>query len=258
MNRAVVGWLCVSGACLGLACRGSSGGSSTGPGPRSTATPESGDGTGSGPCPGNGQPCVILPLGDSITNGFTYPGGYRIELFRKARADGKRITFMGSQVSGPETVDGAIFPRQHEGHDGITIADLGAQWVPNPDTNDVPHIVLLMIGTNDIYERLDVANAPRRLGALIDRVTSAYPRALLVVATLTPMSDEVPARPVEAYNAAIQPVVEGRAAAGKPIELVDMYGGFPADGLSDVVHPNAVGFGHMARVWYAAIGNLLR
>ena len=266
----MVGWIGVSSTCLGLAC----GGSGVGPTPRNAAgagshTSEASETAaasdtgaesdpGAGPCPGKGQPCVILPLGDSITSGFTYPGGYRIELFRKARADNKPITFMGSQVSGPETVDGVEFPRQHEGHDGITIADLGAEWVPTPDTNDVPHIVLLMIGTNDIYERLDVSNAPRRLGALIDRVMSAYPRVVLVVATLTPMSDEAPARPVEAYNAAIKPIVEERAAAGRRIQLVDMHGGFPADGLSDVVHPNAIGFRHMAGVWYAAIRPLLR
>jgi hypothetical protein len=200
---------------------------------------------------------VILPLGDSITNGFLHPGGYRIELFRKARADGHRITFTGSQSSGPQTVDGAAFPRQHEGHDGISIAELGAEWVPSPGIKDVPHIVLLMVGTNDIYGQIALSDAPRRLEALIDRVMSAYPRALLVVATLTPMSDEVPARPVEAFNAAIAPLVEQRAAAGKPIQLVDMYRGFPADGLGDVVHPNAVGFRHMANVWYATIAEHL-
>ena len=201
---------------------------------------------------------MLLPLGDSITNGFTVPGGYRVELFRKARADNKRITFMGSQVNGPETVDGVEFPQRNEGHSGIAIADLGREWVPSPDTDDVPHIVLLMIGTNDIYDQIDVPNAPRRLGVLLDHVMSTYPRALVVVAKLTPMNDEVSPRPVETYNAAIQPLVEQRAAAGKPIMMVDMYSGFPPDGLNDVVHPNAAGYRYMAGVWYAAIGPLLR
>jgi hypothetical protein len=214
--------------------------------------------TGESPCPTNAQPCIILPLGDSITNGFTVPGGYRVELFRRARADGKRVTFMGSQVNGPETVDGAEFPQRHEGHVGIAIEDLGTDWVPSPDTNDVPHIVLLMIGTNDIYDQIDVPNAPRRLGVLLDRILSTYSGALVVVAALTPMNDEVSPRPVETYNAAIRPLVEQRAAAGKAIMMVDMYTGFPPTGLNDVVHPNAAGYRHMAGIWYAAIGSLLR
>lgn len=72
------------------------------------------------PCPTTGEPCKILPLGDSITDGIGVQGGggYRIELFRKARAAGKNITFVGSLVNGPSMVDGAAFPRNHEGHSG--------------------------------------------------------------------------------------------------------------------------------------------
>ena len=201
---------------------------------------------------------MILPLGDSITDGFIVPGGYRTELFRRARADHKSITFMGSQANGPRTVDGVEFPRRHEGHSGITIDELRLDWVPSPDTSQVPHIVLLMIGTNDVYGRLYLADAPRRLGKLIDRVIEAYPRALVAVATLTPMSGEVSSQPVESYNAAIPALVDQRAAAGKRILLVNMYSCFPEDGLDDVVHPNAIGFRHMAAVWYAAIGDRLR
>jgi lysophospholipase L1-like esterase len=202
--------------------------------------------------------CVILPLGDSITDGFTVPGGYRTELFRKARADGKSITFMGSQANGPRTLDGADFPRRHEGHSGITIDELRFDWVPSPGTRDIPDIVLLMIGTNDVYGRLHLADAPRRLAALVDRMMSAYPEALVALATLTPMGDEISALPVESYNAAIRTLVEQRAAAGQRIILVDMYNGFPPDGLDDVVHPNATGYRHMAGVWYAAIRERLR
>jgi hypothetical protein len=39
--------------------------------------------------------------------------------------------------------------------------------------------------------------------------------------------------------------------------LVDMYTGFPGSGV-DAVHPLKSGYDHMAGVWYAAIGKLLR
>ena len=35
------------------------------------------------PCPSNGDPCKVLPLGDSITFGINYEGSYRVELFKR-------------------------------------------------------------------------------------------------------------------------------------------------------------------------------
>jgi hypothetical protein len=52
--------------------------------------------------------------------------------------------------------------------------------------------------------------------------------------------------------------VQSRASQGKHVLLVDMYTAFPADGLSDFVHPNKTGYDWMAGVWYKAIGPLLR
>jgi hypothetical protein len=52
------------------------------------------------PCPATG-PCKILPLGDSITDGLTVMGGYRIELFRLALNADKEITYVGGSANGP-------------------------------------------------------------------------------------------------------------------------------------------------------------
>jgi hypothetical protein len=66
-----------------------------------------------------------MPLGDSISDGFVgiavgntqqANGGYRVELFRQAIADGHDITFVGTRpANGPNDVDGQPFPRAHEG-----------------------------------------------------------------------------------------------------------------------------------------------
>jgi len=45
-----------------------------------------------------------------------------------------------------------------------------------------PHIVLLMIGTNDAISKIDLANAPTRLGKLIDTIYAQLPNILIVVA----------------------------------------------------------------------------
>jgi hypothetical protein len=204
------------------------------------------------------EDCVILPLGDSITDGYGVPGGYRVELFRRARAAKRSITFIGSKDNGPDTVEGVPFPQNHEGHSGIMIEPLGAEFVPGPGVEGVPDIVLLMIGTNDIADQVDVVGAPARLGVLLDDIHDTYPEALLVVAQITPIAPPFDARLVQDYNGARPPLVQQRATAGKPIMLVDMYNGFPMQTLEDGIHPNAAGYAYMAGVWYAAIGNLLR
>jgi hypothetical protein len=206
------------------------------------------------PCP-DAEPCRILPLGDSITYGVGSEGGYRVELFRKALAAGRSITFLGSQRNGPEAVGDVSFPQQHEGHGGLRIDQL-MSFIPKPALRESPHIVLLMIGANDIVQDHDVANAPQRLGELVDRLTDAEPAALIVVAKLTPF--RTGDSQVATYNEALDPVIEARAAEGKHVQLVDMFTGFPDSELGDDVHPNASGYERIAETWYTAISELLR
>jgi lysophospholipase L1-like esterase len=206
------------------------------------------------PCPASGD-CRILPLGDSITDGFfPQPGGYRIELFRKARAAGRHVTFVGSQQNGPATVDGVPFPSSHEGHSGWTIDQI-AGLVPSPALNATPHLVLLMAGTNDVLHGQPLASAPARLGALLDKILAGCPDALIVVAQLTPLAGDQASKDaaVATYNAALPEVVKARVAQGKHVVLVDMHTGFPPTELADGIHPNPDGYARMAGVWYSAI-----
>lgn len=198
-------------------------------------------------------PSRILPFGDSITFGMGYEGGYRIELFRQALEAGRSITFLGSQRNGPEQVDDVSFPQQHEGHGGLRIDQL-MPLVPLLASPEAPDIVLLMAGTNDIGQEHDEADAPERLGQLIDQLTEALPDALVVVAKLTPL--ETHASGVIAFNDALDAVLELRS--DEHVELVDMFAGFPETELGDGVHPTAAGYERMAHVWYEAICDRLR
>jgi lysophospholipase L1-like esterase len=212
-----------------------------------------------------------LPFGDSITDGFNVPGGYRIELFKAARAASKSLTFVGSQMNGPTQVESVAFPRSHQGHSGYTIDDEPqvprSGISPLADTamaNYDPHIVLLMIGTNDVNVNVDLGTANTRLGALMDRILNADPNALLVVAQLTPTRlDAVNAR-VRTYNDSIPQLVMSRANAGKHVLLVDMYAAFTRDAdyktslLADDLHPSTAGYLRIAQTWYQAIGGFLR
>ena len=224
------------------------------------------------PCPPKGTPCVILPVGDSITQGAPNPpaGGYRAPLFHLALAKGQTITFVGSGADGPAMVDGVAFPRAHEGHSGFNIDNtqgrMGvSQYFPERITTYKPNIVLLMIGTNDVDT--GVTDAAVRLGVFMDTILNADPKLLLVVAKIVPQQTMMPDTlnmKIQDYNAAITGLVNTRVDAGKHVAMVDMYGAFVANPnfsmayLADRLHPTAAGFGVMADVWYAAIGPFLR
>ncbi len=236
---------------------GHAGGSATNGGAANGGASGSGGGTDFQPCPQDGTACKILPLGDSITWGIQYEGAYRVELFSKAVAAGQKITFTGSLSDGPNTVANMPFPKNNEGHSGWTIAqDTGL--VPTPAFTTIPNIVLLMIGTNDIYAASGQADAPTRLGTLIDKIVSTAPSALVVVAKITPLANSTWNATVKTYNDAIPGVVQARSQMGKHVILADMNTGFTAAMLSsDGIHPNQTGYNFMGDAWYGVISAYL-
>jgi lysophospholipase L1-like esterase len=222
------------------------------------------------PCPPSGTDCTIMPFGDSITDGYTVRGGYRIPFFQRAHQEGKQFTFVGSQTNGPATVDGVPFPQQNEGHSAYTINDEPsvprkgiAPLVPTVIPKYHPDVVLLMIGTNDVDNSLDLPNVPTRLGALIDSIIALDAHTLIVVAQITPTQQDPLNTRIQAYNAGIPAVVKSRADAGKHVALVDMYSAFVQDSafkskyLADRLHPNAAGYQIMSDVWNTVVHDLL-
>ncbi|WFE97783.1 cellulose binding domain-containing protein [Micromonospora sp. WMMD987] len=185
----------------------------------------------------------VMPLGDSITDGFNVPGGYRIELWQRLVADGYRVDFVGSMFNGPSNLG----DHDHEGHSGWTIAQIDANVV-NWLRNTTPRTVLLHIGTNDMY---NASGAPARLSTLIDKITNTAPNADVFVATIIPRNGTESA--VRTFNAAIPGIVQSKVSAGKRVHLVDMFSAVGTGDLADGIHPNATGYRKMATTWYNAL-----
>jgi hypothetical protein len=222
------------------------------------------------PCPTSGD-CKILPLGDSISWGINYGGGYRIKLFTHTTSDQKNVTFVGYDTGNPPDStalaklgsSSSKWVGKHEGHSGWTIQqddDLvtGKSTANNDGVNYTgkkvvadfgPNIVLVHLGTNDL--NLGQANgAPDRLGTLIDHIVAAAPNALVVVAKIIPLPGKAAA--VTTFNAAIPGVVKQRADAGKHVIVVDQFSALTSSDM-DQVHPFESGYEKMAVVWYNAI-----
>ena len=223
-------------------------------------------------------PLVVMPLGDSITEGDNFfgdaLGGYRTELWRDFGSSSSRLVFVGSQQSGPFMLGN----QHHEGHSGYTIADapivgrLGltehldgskyaypaGNWL-GPTVN--PDIILLMIGTNDINLNYSVAQAPARLAALISRIATLKPAANLIVASIPPIDDANNFFATDrnanagaiAYNAAIPGVVATQRALGEQVFLYDMNHMLNISDIADGLHPTLAGYNKMGDAWFSAI-----
>ncbi|BCJ74689.1 lipase [Catellatospora sp. IY07-71] len=187
----------------------------------------------------------IMPLGDSITDGFNVPGGYRINLWQRMAAAGRTVDFVGSGFNGPAVLG----DHDHEGHSGWRIDQLDANIVTWMRAY-APRTVLLHIGTNDVGQNYDLPNAPARLSALIDRIRLLGPQTEIFVAQVTPRSNPTEEARSLTFNAAIPGIV---AQKGPRTHLVDMHSPLTLADLADGLHPNQAGYDKMAATWWTAL-----
>jgi lysophospholipase L1-like esterase len=187
----------------------------------------------------------VMPLGDSITDGYNVPGGYRINLWQRMAAAGYTVDLVGSGFNGPASLG----DHDHEGHSGWRIDQLDANivgWLRSSN----PRTILLHIGTNDIGQNYDVANAPARLSALIDKIRTNAPIVQLFVAQIIPTSNTTNESRTQSFNAAVAGIV---AQKGPMTHLVDMHSALTTADLADGLHPTAAGYDKMAARWFSAL-----
>lgn len=219
------------------------------------------------------KPFRVMPLGDSITDGFTTTGGYRNRLCELLVEDGysEKIDFVGSMTSGTG------YDRNHEGHSGWAIEPIQAAdnlhegnsrngltaningWL---DTY-APHVVMLQIGTNDILSLYKLDQIGDRLEGLVDTVLGKLPEnGRLFLATITCMdaadptfirADKYTVEEMDAYvdnyNVTIRKLAAEKIAAGANITLVEMNSVLTKDDLWDGVHPTSAGYNKMGEYW---------
>ena len=204
-------------------------------------------------------PVRIMPLGDSLTSGYstpTYLSGYRSQLYSLLAGAGYNVDYVGTQI---DTQNPAIQDPNHEGHGGYRIDEIDtgiAGWLSAVDD---PDVILLLIGTNDIWQNYYTADAPSRLENLIARIASMRPYAKIILANLPLRTDSASMEAAQvAYNATIPGIVSNQVALGHHVSFVDMHSSFTSSGLSsDGVHPNQAGYDLMAATWMPAITNVI-
>ena len=206
----------------------------------------------------------IMPLGDSITydnhsNDTRLDPeerhAYRNYLWYRLMDASYNVNFVGSRYTGQNIVPS--FDGNNDGYPGITSCDLG-DLVYGLLELSRPNIVLLHIGTND--PTTDIYGLNKLLDE-IDRYESDYARHVTVVlAKILSSANAESAATRYAYNYNLDSLANSRKHDGDDIVVVNMYSGAGINYSTDMVdssHPNNTGYYKMAKVWFAALENIM-
>lgn len=217
----------------------------------------------------------LMALGDSITEGFTYRGAYRVPLANLLEENGlsQYVDFVGKKQAGD------CYDNQHCGYTGYSIDPISEEDSVSGGRSGIseriedlfgtytPDVVMLQIGTNDILSLYELDSAGDRLKALVDSIFEKLPDdGMLYLATIPYMNaeDDTYIDPeyftvedmdkyVDDYNEKVKALVEEEKAAGRNIELADINSVLTKEDLQDGIHPTKEGYEKMGAYWYDII-----
>ena len=199
-----------------------------------------------------------MPLGDSITQGDSDHNTYRRPLWLSLNADGHDVDFVGSRRShhrgDPPRSD---FDRDHEGHWGIRVDEVLrdiVRWTRAAQ----PDIVLVHLGSNDIFQDQPIDETLGELEELIERIRSVRPDATILLAQIIPTRNAGVNRSIRGLNDRIPALAARTSTSDSPVLVVDHFTGFDADTQTyDGVHPNPDGEIHLSDRWLDVLNELL-
>lgn len=209
------------------------------------------------------EPLRLMCLGDSITDGFWMPGGYRNTLCKLISENNMEQQI---DMTGPNW-GGDCYDPQHAGYSGYSIEDIPNQRVGIRNfsewlmENYPADVIFLEIGTNDILSQFELENFGNRLNILLDILISHLPEnGMLYLATLPVMNADVTTyidisqenmdKCIDLCNAQIREIAAERLAAGQPVQLAEINKLLTFDDLVDGVHPNEQGYRKMGEFWF--------
>lgn len=199
----------------------------------------------------------IMPLGDSITGS---PGCWRAVLWNDLLGDGfTNIDFVGTL---PLQGCGVAYDGDNEGHGGFLAVNIANQnLLPGWLSATQPDIVMMHLGTNDVWSALSPAVILTAFSKLVDQMRTQNPNMKILVAQILPMNPSNCAdcgQRVIDFNAAIPGWAAGKTTAQSPIVVVDQWTGFTtASDTADGVHPIDSGNLKIAARWRPPLEALL-
>ena len=203
-------------------------------------------------------PVRVMPLGDSITGS---PGCWRALLWNQLQSSGvTNVDFVGTL---PAQGCGVSHDGDNEGHGGILATNMADQNQLVPWLSATrPDIVMMHLGTNDVWSNRSTATILTAFGKLVDQMRASNPAMKILVAQIIPMNpstcSECGARTV-ALNNAIPGWAASKSTSQSPITVVDQWTGFSTSAdTNDGVHPIQSGNVKIANRWLAPLSAAIR
>jgi lysophospholipase L1-like esterase len=196
------------------------------------------------------SPVKIMPLGDSITGS---PGCWRALLWNNLQNTGyTNIHFVGTQ---PPQGCGIPYDGNNEGHGGALATNIvSLNELPGWLSATNPDIVLMHLGTNDVWSNIATSTILAAYSTLVDQMRANNPNMKILVAQIIPMNPSgcsYCAQGVITLDAAIPAWASSKSTAQSPVIAVDQWTGFnDSTDTVDGVHPNDAGNQKIASKWY--------
>lgn len=185
----------------------------------------------------------IMCVGDSITQGVYFPGGYRYHLYEYLYSNGATFSLVGAR----QTTTDYRLPERYGGHSGWGgyKIDQITQMVPTLSKTDCD-IITIMIGVNDFLQGYELETVVTRYKALLDAFLKEKPNVIIYCCSICPTKPQVTNGEEYYLNRELPSICEEYRNKGYKVYHVDTYN---AQGWKeqecfydgDTVHPNESG-----------------
>lgn len=201
----------------------------------------------------------ILPLGDSRVEGDRPDHeSYRYELWKMLTDNNIDFDFVGTKMDKANYPDhqGLAFDTDHEGTGGAT-TDFLLDGIDETLEDEIPDLVLLGIGGNDLNNGTSIEDTIANIAQLIDGIQLKSPNVTIILEQIAPakstfMTAERYAT-LEAFNTEIQKLANDKSSEASEVVTVDMALDWSDDYLADDLHYNEMGAAVVASRYYKVL-----
>jgi len=202
----------------------------------------------------------ILTLGDSRVQG-NRPNheSYRFELWKNFIENNWTVDFLGPNIDTSEypLVEGLDFDNEHGGVGGYTTKSLLASLEGTLASVEMPDVILLGIGGNDLVHNISNEEAIQNIHGIIDILQDHNPDITIFIEQIAPaVSDLYTEENIlifNGFNDAILGVSEERTTDDSSVIAVDMASDWYDHLLADQLHYNILGAKVVANRYFEAV-----
>ena len=175
------------------------------------------------------EPVAVMPLGDSLTLGYSLPFASLLDA-------------MGARAVGRSRFRGA----PSEGHGGYDVERIAAEIGPAIAAVGRPGLIVWMGGTNDLYHAPPPTpeTTANRVGTVLDTLKQSAPAVIVCTIPLVRGKWAPQAPQIATFNARLRALVALRQQMGERVWLADVERDVPLEQIdaTDGVHFTSVGY----------------